>query len=295
MSNDRLLVLVTRRDIDQYVAALLRRGLKPRTVDKRLSLLRPVIAHAVQDRALVDALFQGVQVPRVHRRSRKPFPLPLVAQIYKRLLERLPDLVARGTAGYALLFLLAPFTGARMEELGQLRVQDVKQAGEVVYIEVVAGAKGIDGGHERRLKTAQSERCIPVHRALLEAGFMDYVERLRRRGEYWLFPCLQADGRGKRTGRFSKWASRFLRQTCGIDDRDLVFHSFRHLFEDLLRGVTDDTELRDRLMGHASRRGYQYGNGFSLERLDAVVQRIDLGPLPVAEILEGVMASLDGE
>jgi integrase len=53
--------------------------------------------------------------------------------------------------------LLGLWTGARLEELGGLRVEDVKQEGSIPYIFI----RATDG---RRLKNKGSERRVPSHR-----------------------------------------------------------------------------------------------------------------------------------
>jgi integrase len=93
--------------------------------------------------------------------------------------------------------LLGLWTGARLEELGGLRVEDVKEEGNVSYIFIRAS----DG---RRLKNRGSERRVPLHPELMRAGFLDYVKDRKRAGDtfsslsYGLTPTAPARACGER-------------------------------------------------------------------------------------------------
>jgi len=86
-----------------------------------------------------------------------------------------------------------------------------------------------------RVKTSSSRRLVPLHSDVIAAGFDRYVQNQRRSGHEWPFSDLEPDHDGRRGGNFGKFFARFLRQNqwCGITDRRLVFHSFRHTFKTL--------------------------------------------------------------
>lgn len=96
--------------------------------------------------------------------------------------------------------LLGLWSGARLEELGGLRVEDVKESDSVPHFFI----RGADG---RRLKNRGSERSIPLHPELMRAGFLDYLTERKRAGDVLLFPELRADAHGTRT---RMWEKRFL-------------------------------------------------------------------------------------
>ncbi len=99
--------------------------------------------------------------------------------------------------------LLLLVTGARLEEIGQLLVRDIKEEGGVLYIHVTDIPE--DDEEEKSLKTGPSDRRVPLHRIVLDAGFRQYLDRVARSGGEALFPALARDGRGKKTREFSKW------------------------------------------------------------------------------------------
>src|SRR5207249_331618 len=86
-------------------------------------------------------------------------------------LERIFAVERKGAANYWLPY-LALYTGARLEELAQLRVVDVKIEDGIAYLDI----HGLDG---RRVKTRSPERKVPLHPELLRIGLLRYVEEQR--------------------------------------------------------------------------------------------------------------------
>lgn len=116
--------------------------------------------------------------------------------------------------------LLALFTGARLRELAQLRVVDVR---------LVVGVSGIDIVPDAGpLKNAASQRFVPLPDAVLKMGLLDYVDELSARGFERLFPDGSWDAKNGPGDRISKWWGRTYMPAAGFDDDALVFHSFRH-------------------------------------------------------------------
>ncbi len=176
--------------------------------------------------------------------------------------------------------LLLLVTGARLEEVGQLLVRDIKEEGGVLYIHVTDIPED-DDEEEKAVKTAPSRRRVPLHRIVLDAGFRQYLERAARSGNEALFPALARDGRGKKTREFSKWFNQKLLEGVGITGRAKVLHSFRHLFKDRCREADLGEELHDALTGHAGGGvGRDYGAGFSVKRLAEGMARVEFPGFP---------------
>ncbi|MNM98265.1 Tyrosine recombinase XerC [compost metagenome] len=138
--------------------------------------------------------------------------------------------------------LLGRFTGARLEELCQLRVDDfIEQQGVPCF--------RIDDSHEgQNLKSASSRRVLPLHPSLIEHGLLQYAESVKTSGADRLFPELEAV-RGKRGHAASKWFGRY-KTKLGITDPRKTFHSFRHTFIDDLRDAGVQDSLIKRMVGH---------------------------------------------
>lgn len=176
---------------------------------------------------------------------------------------------AKGDAG-VWLPLLALFAGARQAEYAGLRVSDVRED-EETGVPLMWFTRDAKAG--RRLKTKTSERVVPVHPQLITLGFLKHVAARRNEGDKaWLFPSVAPDQRGALSA-WSKWWGRYLRTHVGINDRNKVYHSFRHGFQDALRRTTPDEELRDALTGRSSGKsvGRTYGAKAMLQRWGALV------------------------
>ena len=124
----------------------------------------------------------------------------------------------KGMPEYYWLPLLGFFTGARLEELASLDLEHVGSDGGVDFLQMV----------RKNVKNKNSVRKVPVHRRLIELGFLDYVEELRKDGKTQLFPRLSqgANGFSKNvSARFGVYVG-----TLGIHSPQKVFHSFRYNF-----------------------------------------------------------------
>ncbi|MFE1597525.1 hypothetical protein [Methylobacterium sp. ID0610] len=165
--------------------------------------------------------------------------------------------------------LLGLFTGARLNEIGQLLVKDVVFS-PVPALMITDLAD--DPAVSKRLKNLSSRRTIPIHPILISLGFEDYV---KSKTSSYLFPRLPHSGRYEPTKAFSQWFGRYLGK-IGVKGRGKVFHSFRHTFKDACRRAMLDEETHDALTGHRYRAsvGRSYGNGIPLAVLSGAVARI---------------------
>jgi integrase len=166
--------------------------------------------------------------------------------------------------------LIGLYTGARLEEIGQLLTTDIRDERGITFFDI----NTLDEG--KRLKTKTSKRKVPIHSELVRLGFLKYVEERRKSGNKQLFPDLRPDVKGKITGNWSKWYGGYSKKIKIKLDRKKVFHSFRHTFEDEGRAVGIGEDIRDALSGHSSGRiGRSYGDKqFPLEVLRDAVGKI---------------------
>lgn len=67
--------------------------------------------------------------------------------------------------------ILGIFTGARAEELAQLKISDIKKSGEIFYINITDNI--IDNQH---VKNEASKRKTPLCNKIIEIGFLNYVK-----------------------------------------------------------------------------------------------------------------------
>lgn len=161
--------------------------------------------------------------------------------------------------------MLGLYTGARVNEVSQLKVADITQVGDIWCISI---RKTVDSdrktqklGRTRMLvKNKSSIRVIPLAQPLLDAGFLDYVEDARATGHPRLFPQLSA-GTSRKTGKFNgagygvAMGSQFIRyldKHCPTEN-GVGFHAFRHYFVSELCDQGFSPELVATLTGHSAK------------------------------------------
>lgn len=170
----------------------------------------------------------------------------------------------------------------RQNEICQLYTADVRKIEDIWCFVVTAG-----GADDKQLKTAASERLVPIHPTLVRIGFLDYLAERRRAGDIRLFPELRPDSFGLYSGPYSKWFTRFL-ASCDAAEERTCFHSFRHSFRDALREAGADRELALAIGGWAgagsSAVADQYGRGFSPKLLYATLATIDYPELELGHL-----------
>ncbi len=174
--------------------------------------------------------------------------------------------------------LIVLYTGARLTEVGQLLVTDIKVEGATNYFDFTT--LDDDGNVVKTLKNATSRRRVPIHHKLVETGFLDYVKTLRAAKKRHLFPLLP---HGKSDPRslmkpWGKWWGRYS-DTLGITSPRKPFHSTRHAFKRACRDAGMGKDMHQELTGHSSSDvGDSYGridgSGFSLKTLDDALQLI---------------------
>lgn len=266
---------ITRKDVLAFKARLVEEGQTPANIKSKLSRLRTLLQWAfANDYAPLNAA-QGVEMKdnEAAKNKRKPFDIASLNAIFSSPVysENARPIQGRGEAAYWLP-LLALFTGARLEELGQLRTIDVRlehypdQQGDNRSAWFIHIREDEEDG--LKLKNAGSERVIPVHPKLERLGFVQFVQAAAEAKQARLFPLLKPNVYGRLTAKWGEWWSIYRRETCGITDKRLVFHSFRHTFKDYARHAGIAEGIQRQIMGHSSGDvADDYGSGYSLHQL----------------------------
>ena len=172
------------------------------------------------------------------------------------------------------LFLLAVTTGARLEEVGQVALADVKRDGSIVYLDIDEYVVDEDAD-AKSIKTKDSVRLIPIHAKLVELGFIDYCDALAALGHTQLFPDLKENKVGKRTKEASQKINRIIDRYVSVDRR-LVFHSLRHAFKFKGQDAGLPDRTSDQIGGHAPvSTGDRYGSNPRLRTIHRDLHKID--------------------
>jgi len=157
--------------------------------------------------------------------------------------------------------LIAAFTGARLNELAQLRVDDIRHD-EGIWVFDIS-----DEAEDTSLKTKQSKRRIPVHPQLIELGLLAYCDHAIAKGWTWLFEPIRPDINGRRATRAGSWFRKFLTRIGVKGDELGGAHRFRHTLADRLRAAgVDDYDIA-LVLGHkvdVARMTTQYGRTVSM-------------------------------
>lgn len=143
--------------------------------------------------------------------------------------------------------LILAFTGARISEPADLRVDDIENVAGHWVFKMPTMKKGKDARDQLR--------DVPVHPILIKLGFLKYRDRIMATGETRLFPEIEPDTRGQIAGKIDKTLNRYL-QRIGIStpNNPRSMHSFRHGFTDAGRdaGLEEVREIA-LLIGHGER------------------------------------------
>lgn len=246
--------------------------LAPASVNKAIQGISAVLGWSVDNGFRADNPATGMRVTdsRAEKEKRLPFDPGDLQAIFGSPVFTQGDRPKAGCGEAAFwLPLLALYTGARLEELGQLLVTDVREESNIAYLDLNTIEEG------KRLKTQGSRRKIPLHPEVIRLGFLEYARRTRTAGHQQLLPLLKRDSREILTGNWSKWFGRYLRTEIGITNRLKVFHSFRHTFKDACRRARIPEDIHDALTGHASQSvARNYGGEYPLQVLKEAIGNI---------------------
>lgn len=187
--------------------------------------------------------------------------------------------------------LIGIYSGMRIDEVCGLSTRAVERSTSGIWHFKIEEEPALN----RKLKNKASKRRVPVHRHLIELGFIDYVEERRKKKAKMLFDGLHYNKNG-----WGNTATRFFTRLpsptspgtgylydVGIhqekhDGRD--YHAFRHTFIDRMRacGVDSGYDI-EAITGHEKENvseADRYGDGPELrekaEKVNRVFYELDL-------------------
>ncbi|MFV1846829.1 site-specific integrase [Stenotrophomonas maltophilia] len=198
--------------------------------------------------------------------------------------------------------LLAYYTGARINEIAQLKLSDFETINGIWCIQIRVGKDvGEDGlalgTTSQKVKGKASIRTIPVSPDLISLGLKNYLDDVRTTGHPRLFPHLSAgvsikNGRRQVLGYshalvpvFSKYL-----KTKGFPN-GVVFHAFRHTFVSVLHEQGASIEQIESITGHLDSSGNRSGRTLHRHYLHKKANasiKDDLATIKLLRPLEGV-------
>lgn len=171
--------------------------------------------------------------------------------------------------------LIGMFTGARLNEICQLKVSDICEEEGIWYFAFCS-----DG--EEVAKTKAAIRNAPIHKRLIKIGLLNYVKQQKKNKQKMLFSDLTKHRKNGYGAQVSKWFNRYLVKV-GVKEADKdsnkkVFHSFRHTVIHHLQQKGVDEKRIKVMEGHKIDDLSYYQHGYGLKVLaDEVVEKIDYG------------------
>jgi len=201
------------------------------------------------------------------QKNREAFDLQQIKTILTALPEHTPEKSGKSFPYWGTM--IAIYTGARLNEIAQLALSDIKQDKDVWYFD-------LNDEDDKQLKNANSKRRVPVHTALLSLGIIDRIQKLRTQKHTRLFPDLkfqQGHGYGRSLAR---WVNENFLVTLNIKAKGLSFHSFRHSFITNLRQSGVELQTVQELVGHDKGvvTEVSYNHGYDLQQLKAAIDKL---------------------
>lgn len=221
------------------------RGWGDKTAKNVLDALKTLLAVAVDSGRLPAHPWASLTIPVKDAEKRQPFTHAEVRRLFSGPIYERGELPShRNAADWAAYWLplMGLYTGARLGELGQLAVGDVLDVNGILVLSIHGRAEGTT------VKTAASERHVPIHPELVRLGFLDYVQAMKAAGHRHLFPALNNTAKGP-AAVFGKW---FRIRLDGVEIKGglKTFHAFRHTVRSELASLHIGQETTDAILGH---------------------------------------------
>ena len=233
---------ITKADVTDFKVKRLALGRDPKTVENDIRTADAVLNWGVRNDIVPANPFAGMA----------PRPQPILGGSRDGYSDdqaaRILTAARKETGWRRWVPWLLCFSGARIADILQLRRQDIRQEAGVWILNIRADVV-------RRVKNANAWRLLPIHPAVIQEGFLDYVKGMP---DGPLFPEYKTS---VATTMFGRWINKVLPDR----GRRLVpSHSFRHRMEDELRKVRALPEVQDAITGRHNPRnaGAGYGRGF---------------------------------
>ena len=231
------------------------------TVKKYLRAFKEFLTYAQRKGYVNLALNVQLEIPsRDTRESYDPFTKAELKKIFNP--ETYPYKEDTNFAFRYYIPLMALYTGARLNELCQLYVDDIKKEGKIYYMIFT------DERKDQHIKNKSSKRIVPIHPKLMEMGFEEYYLSVKAKRHERLFYQLSYSDANHYTDKMSKWFGRYLDE-LGIKSKRKVFHSFRHTVKPELRDAGVGQEYQNAICGWEGRDTGErtYGSTFKINVL----------------------------
>lgn len=257
---------LTKQDIVSWKDKLVQDGLAGKTInDGYLACIKRLLNYEVDNHRLTENVAGKISVSTRGQagETQLPYATEEVAQVLK---------LARQQKSKALRWLpwLAALSGSRIGEVAQLWGSSIRRVGQTWVMSIRAAP---DGG---RLKNRWSERDTPIHQAIIDEGFLDFVAEC---GQGPLFYMRSSGDPNKKhaTKSVCNRVAAWIRSQEGFQDpRKAPNHAFRHWFKTELGGLGVPDSLSDAIVGHGKKSDADKYRHYTVQVKAPVVNRVQV-------------------
>lgn len=233
-----------------------------KTIDSHIQIFASFFHWAETHGHAPHRLFEGMKLGKRAKKNeikRKPFTPEQALHILVELTENPTGLVRSESHKWGMM--LAMFTGARLNEICQLHIADVRQEDDIWFLDITD-----EGDDDKKLKSEAGRRKVPVHSELIRLGFLEFVQS-RNKGKR-LFPDYNLNVNGGYGRSLGRWCNERFLPELGIKEPGIVFHCFRHTIVTRLSQADVPEPIVQCIVGHARsgvtqevymREGYKLG------------------------------------
>ena len=192
-----------------------------KTIDSHIQMFAAFFQWAETHGHTPHRLFEGMKLGKRAKKNeikRKPFTPEQAQHILVELTKNPSGLVRRESHKWGIM--LAMFTGARLNEICQLHIADVRQEDEIWFLDITD-----EGDDDKKLKTDAGRRKVPLHSELIRLGFLEFVQS-RRTGKR-LFPDYNLNVNGGYGRSLGRWCNEQFLPKLSIKEPGIVFHCKR--------------------------------------------------------------------
>ncbi|GEA51649.1 hypothetical protein VIN01S_24530 [Vibrio inusitatus NBRC 102082] len=168
--------------------------------------------------------------------------------------------------------LLLIYMGLRPSEVCQLKIKDIQPNQGLFTLTIT------DKGDSQKLKNSHSLRTLPIHKTLIDLGFIDFVRKQKQHKKLQLFDW-------KPSGADNDWTKRFRTQFGKIQtainmqsgERPTAY-GLRHTFiDDLKQKGIEEYQVAE-VVGHANHNMTygRYGKKLTIFKLRGVIEQFSL-------------------
>ncbi|AGU98202.1 tyrosine-type recombinase/integrase [Vibrio campbellii] len=254
-----------------YRDELLSRDLSLKTIKDYIAAIKQFLSWCVVQELLEHNPFSNVKLPSKPASSSSQRPRWGMQEL-KRLFGS--QIFKEQSQSFHWATLVMFYQGCRPSEACQLKVKNIHLDEDIPFIHFD------DSGEQQHLKNAASNRCVPIHQALMDKEFLNYVRERQEQRQTQLFDYIPR-------GDDLDWSKDYrdimgdILDACGfVAGNRATAYSFRHTFIDELKQAGVAEHVVAQIVGHKTHSltyGH-YGKPLPLKELVNAVNCFCLDP-----------------